>query len=96
MTNWLGLEVVGHLEDKPGIPPTAGHLANLLSEIEGQKVEIIVRATYQSERPSEWLSERSGIPAIVVPHAVGATEGATNLYSMFEDMIDRLLKATQR
>jgi zinc/manganese transport system substrate-binding protein len=93
MTHWLGLEVVGHLEDKPGIPPTAGHLADLLASLQGQKVELIVRATYQSERPSDWLSERSGIPAVVLPHAVGATEGAKDLYTMFDDMLDRLLEA---
>jgi zinc/manganese transport system substrate-binding protein len=96
MTHWLDLEVVGHLEDKPGIPPTAGHLAELLAGLEEQKVELIVRATYQSERPSEWLSERSGIPAVVLPHAVGATQEAKDLYSMFDDMLDRLLGARQR
>ena len=93
MAHWLGLEVVGHLEDKPGIPPTAGHLADLLAEIQGQKVELIVRAVYQPERPSEWLSERSGIPAVVLPHTVGATEKAVDLESMFDDMLDRLLEA---
>ena len=92
MTHWLGIEVVGHLEDKPGIPPTAGHLAALLAGLREQKVELIVRATYQSERPSQWLSKRSGIPAVVLPHAVGATEEATDLYSMFDDMLDRLLE----
>jgi zinc/manganese transport system substrate-binding protein len=56
-------------------------------------VELIVRATYQPERPSEWLSERSGIPAVVIPHAVGATETAKNLFSMFDDMLDHLQEA---
>jgi zinc/manganese transport system substrate-binding protein len=95
MTHWLGIEVVGQLEDKPGIPPTAGHLADLLASLQEQKVELIVRATYQSERPSEWLSERSGIPVVVLPHAVGATPEAKDLYSMFDDMLDRLLGARQ-
>jgi zinc/manganese transport system substrate-binding protein len=93
MAHWLGIEVVGYLEDKPGIPPTAGHLADLLAGLAHQKVELIVRATYQPERPSEWLSERSGIPAVVIPHAVGATETAKNLFSMFDDMLDHLQEA---
>ena len=93
MAHWLGIEVVGNLEDKPGIPPTAGHLADLLAGLAQQKVALIVRATYQSERPSEWLSRRSGIPAVVIPHSVGATDGAKNLYAMFDDMLDRLLEA---
>ena len=93
MTHWLGLEVVEHLEEKPGIPPTAGHLTNLLARLEGQDIEFIVRATYQSARPSKWLSERSGIPNLVIPHSVGATDGAKDLFSTFDDMLDRLLGA---
>lgn len=105
MTHWLGLDVVGHLEDKPGIPPTAGHLADLLAQVgdgsqkgegTGENVKLIVRATYQPERPSKWLSERSGIPAEILPHSAGATSEATNLYTMFDDMLDRLLGAEAR
>jgi zinc/manganese transport system substrate-binding protein len=95
LTHWLGIEVVGHLEDKPGIPPTAGHLTDLLASLEAQKVELIVRATYQSERPTEWLSQRSGIPGVVLPHTVGATEEAKDLSSTFDDLLDRLLEARQ-
>lgn len=93
LVHWLGLEVVGHLEDKPGIPPTAGHLADLLAGLQDQKVGVIVRSSYQSERPAEWLSGRSGIPAVVLPHTVGATPEAKDLYSMFDDIIERLLEA---
>ncbi len=95
MASWLGLEVVNHLEAKPGIPPTAAHLAKLLHSLDRHDVRAIVRATYQSERPSKWLSERSGIPAIVVPHCVGSTEGATDLFAMFDDMLSRLLEAAK-
>jgi zinc/manganese transport system substrate-binding protein len=93
MAHWLQLDVVGQLEDKPGIPPTAGHLSDLLAEVEQQKVQLIVRADFQPARPSEWLSERSGIPAVVLPHTVGATEKAKDLFSMFDDMLDRLSEA---
>lgn len=93
LAHWLGLEVVGHLEDKPGIPPTAGHLADLLAGIGQHKPELIVRSVFEPERPSQWLSERAGIPAAVLPHAVGATDGAKDLYSLFDDVVTRLLEA---
>ena len=96
MAHWLGLDVVDHLEAKPGIPPTAGHLAELLQESGRRDVRVIIRATYQSERPSKWLSERADIPAVVVPHCVGATEGARDLFSMYDDMLDRLLEAIRK
>jgi zinc/manganese transport system substrate-binding protein len=95
MARWLGLVVVNHLEPKPGIPPTASHLSKLLEDLEHRQVRAIVRATYQPERPSKWLSERSGIPAIVLPHSVGSTNGATDLFAVFDDMVSRLLEAAQ-
>ncbi len=95
MAHWLGLVVVDHLEAKPGIPSTASHLSKLLDDLEHHQVRVIVRATYQPERPSEWLSERSGLTAVVLPHCVGSTDGATDLFAMFDDMVSRLLEATK-
>jgi zinc/manganese transport system substrate-binding protein len=95
MAHWLGLVVVEHLEPTPGIPPTVAHLAKLLDDLEQRPVRAIVRATYQPERPSKWLSERSGIPAIVLPHCVGSTPGAADLFAMFDEIVSRLLETAQ-
>lgn len=95
MAHWLGLVVVEHLEEKPGIPATASHLSKLLGDLESHSVRAIVRANYQPERPSKWLSERSGVPAIVLPHCVGSTENATDLFAMFEDLVSRLLEVSR-
>ena len=52
--------------------------------------DVIVRAPYQHAKPSNWLSERTGIEAIVLPLTVGGTDAATDLYSLFDDIIARL------
>ena len=90
MNAWLGLAQLGSLEAKPGVPPSAGHLAALLAQIGSHNPRAIVRAAYQSARPSEWLSGRAGIPALVLPHTVGAVEGADDLFAVYEIMLDRL------
>ncbi len=90
MNAWLGLELLGSLEPKPGVPPSAGHLAALLDEISTHEPRAIVRSAYQSARPSEWLSGRSGIPALVLPHTVGSVEGADDLFAVYRIMLDRL------
>ena len=54
---------------------------------------MIIRSPYQSARPSRWLSERSGIRAIELPSTVGGTDGATDLFSLFDDILERLLAA---
>jgi zinc/manganese transport system substrate-binding protein len=55
---------------------------------------VIIRAPYQHEKASKWLSERTGIPAIVLPLTVGGTDEATDLFTLFDDIIARLKAAT--
>jgi len=95
LEHWLGLREVANLEPIPGLPPTAGHLSQLVRKLADNGADIIVRSPYQDERASEWLQERTGIPAIVLPLSVGGTEEATDLFALFDDIIDRLLGATQ-
>jgi len=95
LEEWLGLEEAGTLEPVPGIPPTAGHLSELLSELgtEGNGAAFVIRAPFQSARASEWLQSRTGIPAVMLPLTVGGSEGARDLFGLFDDILDRLLAA---
>ena len=92
LLRWLGIEEVEHLEAIPGLPPTATHLAKLTSEFSSGGADVIIRSPYQHAKPSEWLSERAGIPAIILPLTVGGTEGATDLFSLFDDILERLIE----
>jgi len=93
MENWLGLNEVATLEPLPGIPPTASHLSSLLEQFGDKGADFIIRAPYQSDKPSEWLSERTGIPAVLLPSTVGGTDEASDLFKWFDDIIRRLLAA---
>jgi len=94
LERWLGLVEVENLEEIPGLPPTAGHLSRLVSKFESGGADVIVRAPFQDQRASDWLSERTGIAAIVLPLTIGGTDQATDLFKLFDDIIDRLLGAT--
>jgi zinc/manganese transport system substrate-binding protein len=93
LEDWLGLNEVGTLEPVPGIPPTASHLSSLLEALgaDGTGADAIIRSPFQSPKPSEWLQERTGIPAVMLPLTVGGSERAQDLFSLFEDVVDRLL-----
>lgn len=95
LEDWLGLTEVENLEPVAGLPPTAGHLSQLVSRFGDDGADLVIRSPYQDSRASEWLSERTGIPAIVLPLTVGGTEGATDLFTLYDDIIDRLLEAAQ-
>ena len=90
LLRWLGIEEIANLEAIPGLPPTAAHLGKLTSEFSDGGADVIVRAPYQHAKPSDWLSERTGIEAVVLPLTIGGTEAATDLYSLFDDIIARL------
>jgi len=93
LEHWLGLDEVANLEAIPGLPPTATHLSRLLERFGDGGADVIVRSPYQDDRPSEWLSERTGIPAIVLPLTVGGSDRATDLVAWFDDIIATLLEA---
>ena len=95
LERWLGIVEVGNLEAVAGLPPTATHLSRLTKEFADGGADVIVRAPYQDDKPSQWLAERTGITAIVLPLSVGGTDGATDLFSLYDDIVDRLLGATQ-
>ena len=91
MNNWLGLKEVAELEPKPGMEPSAAYLGKVLGELQQHPARMVIRAAYQNERPSEWIAERAHIPAVMLPFTVGGTPQATDLFTMFDDTIQRLL-----
>ena len=95
LERWLGIEEAGNLEAVPGLPPTATHLSQLTKQFADGGADVIVRAPYQDAKPANWLAQRTGITAVVLPLSVGGTDGAADLFGLFDDIINRLLGATQ-
>ena len=92
---WLGLKEIAALEPKPGIEPTTAHLSEILAITQRQPVSMILRATYQSDRASQWIAERTKINAVALPFTVGGDDAAKDLFGLFDDTIQRLLKGVQ-
>ncbi len=94
--NWLGLEKAGELEPKPGVPPSAGHLAELKQELASNPAKMVIYAAYQDSRSADWLSGQTGMPAVKLPFTVGGTPGASDLFGLYQDTIDQMLKALNK
>lgn len=91
LINWLGLSEAGSLEPRPGLPPTPGHLTELLGVVQRAPVRWIVYSPYNDPRAAAFLSERGKIPALMLPFTVGGSDRAKDLFSLFDDTIARLL-----
>jgi len=95
LNKWLGLVQVGALEPKPGVPPTSGHLAELISIAKTQGVSFIISAAYQDPKPAHWLSDRTGVPVVVLPFSVGGDAQSKDLFGLYDSTIDKLLGAAK-
>ena len=93
--DWLGINQIGALEPKPGVPPTSAHLASLVATTKNGNTLAIVRAAYQDGKPSEWLSERTGVPAVSLPFTVGGDAQSKDLFGLFDSTINKLLGAAK-
>lgn len=93
LLQWLGMQQIGTLEPKPGVPPTSGHLATLIDTTKDGHTLAIISAAYQDPKAAQWLSERTGVPAVVLPFTVGGDDQAKDLFGLFDSSIDKLLGA---
>jgi zinc/manganese transport system substrate-binding protein len=90
LIKWLGLVEVMNVEPKPGIPPSAGHLSELVGRLKDGAADAIVRSAYQDPKAANWLAENTRLPAVELPYTVGGTPGAKDLFGLFDDTIARL------
>ncbi len=91
LNNWLGLKQVAELEPKPGMEPSAAYLGQVLNELKQHPAKMVLRAAYQDGRPSEWIAQRAHLNAVELPYTVGGSAQAKDLFSLFDDTIQRLL-----
>jgi zinc/manganese transport system substrate-binding protein len=89
--NWLGIVEVAVLEPKPGVEPSVAYLQQVLTSLKARPARMVVYAAYQDPRPSNWLQQNAGVPAVKLPFTVGGSERAKDLFGLFDDTLERLL-----
>ena len=93
LEDWLGLDRVAVLESQPGVPPSSGHLAEVLRTLQAQPARMVIRAAYEDDRPAHFVAERAGIAVAELPFTVGGSDGADDLFSLYDETLRRLLAA---
>ena len=91
--NRFGLSVIGEVEPKPGIPPTAKHLAALIQQIKDKKARVIIKEYFEENRTPKKIAEETGIRIVNLSQAVGEPENAKDYLSLMEQDISLLEEA---
>jgi zinc/manganese transport system substrate-binding protein len=92
-TTLFGLSVVDYVEPKPGIPPTARHVAELIERIEDENVHVLLTANYFERSKPELIAERTGIVPVVVPMYVQGEPGIETYFDLVDLWVGRLKTA---
>jgi zinc/manganese transport system substrate-binding protein len=95
LCHWLGLKELAAIEPKPGVPPSAGHLSQLVSKLKDTPARMILRNAYNDPKAANWLSERVKSPVVLLPFSVGGTPEAKDLFGLFDDTLNQLLAVLQ-
>ncbi|HWP47454.1 MAG TPA: zinc ABC transporter substrate-binding protein [Candidatus Limnocylindrales bacterium] len=90
LMNWLGFSAAGYIEEKPGIPPTAKHLAFITELIKEKKIKIILNGNYTDPKIAQLVADKSGAKLVILPAAVGGEEGIDTYPKLFERIISKL------
>lgn len=89
----FGLNVVGHVEPKPGIPPSPAHLESLIDLITRENIKILIMEPYFSDRAPQFLAQKTGIRVLVLYPSVAPEQGINNYFDIFDQDITRLAEA---
>jgi zinc/manganese transport system substrate-binding protein len=88
----FGLEVVAQLEPKPGIEPSATHIAHLVPQAKEAGVKLILLEPYRPRRSAEQLGEAIGARVVILPDKSGATADAKDYFALFDSIVNKLAK----
>jgi len=88
----FGLEIAAELEPKPGVPPTAAHLAAVAESSKAAGVEIVLQEPFYSPKAANQLAGKIGARVVVVANSVGGQPEATDYLALMDLIVNRLSK----
>lgn len=89
----FGLVQFSAIEDRPGIPPSPGHLAQLIRRMKEERVKAVLVEPWNDQKLAARVAQEAGARAHVVAAAVGAVKGADTYFSAIDYNIRTLAEA---
>ena len=85
-TDFAGLEIVGYVESRPGIPPTAKEIMTLTNLMNDKSCKNIISESYQNKKFPNMVANKIQGKVISLPASTGAVKG-TETYILFIDYL---------
>jgi ABC-type Zn uptake system ZnuABC Zn-binding protein ZnuA len=92
----MGLEIVGCLEPKPGIPPTPGHLKQVVEQARARNAKLILVEPYYPKRPVRFVEEKAGVRAVRLPLFLGGRAGVEDYLENLRYIVNTIVAALEK
>src|ERR1700756_2362437 len=92
----FGLEIVGYVEPRPGIPPTPQHTLDLINEMKRQNVKLVLVEPYFDMKTPLSIGRETGAQVLVMPPSVGGVKEASDYFKLFDYDIMLLVDAIKK
>jgi zinc/manganese transport system substrate-binding protein len=92
----FGLDIVGYVEPRPGIPPTPQHTLDLINEMKRQNIKLVLVEPYFDLKTPNAIGQQTGAQVLVLPPSVGGVKEATDYFKLFDYDINLLLDAIKK
>jgi zinc/manganese transport system substrate-binding protein len=92
----FGLEIVGYVEPRPGIPPTPQHTLDLINEMKRQNVKLVLVEPYFDLKTPQAIGRDTGAQVLVMPPSVGGVKEVTDYFKLFDYDINLLIDAIKK
>jgi ABC-type Zn uptake system ZnuABC Zn-binding protein ZnuA len=89
----FGLDIIGTIEPKPGIPPSPSHTLEIINLIKAQHVKAILMEPYFDRKTPDFIAAQTGAKVVVIYPSVGGKAGLDDYFKLFDYDIDVLTKA---
>ena len=83
-TDRFGLDVMGYVEPRPGIPPSPSHTLELIQEMKRQNTKIILVEPYFDLKTPNAIARDTGARVVVMAPSVGGTKDVPDYFKLFE------------
>ena len=92
----FGLDIVGYVEPKPGIPPTPQHTLDLINDMKRQNVKLVLVEPYFDLKTPNSIGRATGAEVMVMPPSVGGVKEVTDYFKLFDYDLNLLVNAIKK
>jgi zinc/manganese transport system substrate-binding protein len=93
LAEYTGMNIVGFIEPKPGVPPSAAHLAGLVNTMKQKNAKVIIMEPFYDKKTADKVARETGAQVLVLPPSVGGLKGLDDYISVMKYDIHTLATA---